>query len=193
MHTLERYFQPSEENEPADGFAEALIKSVMKAGSVAIKDPKDYEARAVLMVMSSMSHNGLMNLGKPVGMPVHTLEHALSGIYPHVAHGAGLAVIFPKWARYYAQFDVDKFDKFARNVFGLTNEDKLQNALDGINALDEYFTSLKMPKAYKDLGIEDIDIDKLVKKLTNDGTRVIGHHVKPLDQDVAYEIFKMCI
>ena len=193
MHTLERYFQPSEENEPADGFAEALIKSVMKAGSVAINDPKDYEARAVLMVMSSMSHNGLMNLGKPVGMPVHALEHALSGIYPHVAHGAGLAVIFPKWARYYAQFDVDKFDKFARNVFGLTNEDKLQNALDGINALDEYFTSLKMPKTYKDLGIEDIDIDKLVRKLTNDGTRVIGHHVKPLDQDVAYEIFKMCI
>ncbi len=193
MHTLERYFQPSTDNEPADGFAESLLRSVIKAGKVVIENPKDYEARATLMIMSSMSHNGLMNLGKPVGMPVHALEHALSGIYPHVAHGAGLAVLFPAWARYYINYDVDKFNSFAKNVFGLTNKDKLVNAKEGINKLDEFFTSIGMPKTYKDLGIENIDIDRLVKMLTNDGTRVIGHHVKPLDQDVAKEIYKMCI
>lgn len=193
MHTLERYFQPSSNNEPADGFAEALLRSVIRAGTIALNNPNDYEARSVLMLMSSLSHNGLTSIGKPVGMPVHQLEHALSGLYPHVAHGAGLAVLFPMWARYYIQYDVDKFDQFARNVFDLHNEDKLQNAKDGIDKLDEYFTSIGMPKNYKDLLIDNVDIDALVKKLTNDGTYVIGHHVKPLDKDVASIIYKMCI
>ena len=193
MHTLERYFQPSSENEPCDGFAETLLKSVIEAGPKAMENPNDYDSRAVLMLMSSLSHNGLMNIGKKPGMPVHALEHALSGVYPFVAHGAGLAVLFPMWARFYIPYDVDKFDRFARNVFNLTNEDKMQNAKDGIDKLDEFFTSLSMPKTFKDLGINDVDIDKLVKVLTQDGTRVIGHHVKPIDQDVAYSIYKMCI
>lgn len=193
MHTLERYFQPSSENEPCDGFSETLLKSVIEAGPKAMENPNDYDARAVLMLMSSLSHNGLMNIGKKPGMPVHALEHALSGVYPFVAHGAGLAVLFPKWARYYIPYDIDKFDRFARNVFNLNNEDKLQNAKDGIDKLDEFFTSLDMPKSFADLGINNVDIDKLVKVLTQDGTRVIGHHVKPIDQDVAYTIYKMCI
>ena len=71
MHTLERYFQPSSENEPADGFAEALLRSVIKAGQTVMRKPDDYESRAVLMLMSSLSHNGLTNIGKPFGMPVH--------------------------------------------------------------------------------------------------------------------------
>ena len=92
MHTLERYFQPSAQNEPADGFAEAVLRSVIKAGQKVVRNPEDYESRAVLMLMSSFSHNGLTNMGKPVAMTVHKLEHALSGMYPSIAHGAGLAV-----------------------------------------------------------------------------------------------------
>lgn len=193
MHTLERYFNPSAEIEPCDGFAEEVLRSVMKAGTIAMQDPTDYEARAVLMLMSSLSHNGLTSMGKKSSMPVHALEHVLSGLYPHVAHGAGLAVLFPMWARYYCALDVDKFDKFARNVFGLNNEDKLANAKAGVEKIDEYFTSLDMPKTLKDLGIENADIEKLVRTLTKDGTRTIGHHVKPIDHDVAYEIYSMCI
>jgi len=192
MHTLERYFQQSSDMEPADGFAEALLRNVVQAGTRVMKDPNDYDARSVLMVMSSLSHNGLMSIGKKTGMPVHKLEHALSGLYPFVAHGAGLAVLFPKWARYYIPLDTDKFDSFARNVFNLHNEDKLKNAYDGIDKLDEFFTSLNMPKTFKDLGIENVDIDELVKIMTNDGTKVIPHHVKPMDKVVAKDIYEMC-
>lgn len=193
MHTLERYFQPSAENEPCDGFAEGLIKSVIKASSIVMKNPKDYESRAVLMLMSSYSHNGLTGIGKKTSMPVHKLEHALSGLYPHVAHGGGLAVLFPMWARYYIPYDVDKFDQFARNIFGLTNEDKLQNAKDGIDKLDEFFTSLNMPKTLQGLDIENPDIDELVKIVTANGTKAVPHHIKPMDKDVAKEIYEMCI
>lgn len=193
MHTLERYFQPSAYNEPADRLAEGLLKSVIEAGRIAFNNPNDYDARATLMLMSSWSHNGLTSMGKVMGMPVHQLEHALSGIYPHVAHGAGLAVLFPAWADYYVQYDVDKFDALARNVFNLNDEDKCKNAKKGIECLRQYFKSLDMPSTYKDLKIDEVDIPKLVNTFSKNGTRVVGHHVKPMDHEVAEIIFKSCL
>lgn len=193
MHTLERYFQKSSDNEPADGFAEALLRSVVKAGRKVMEDPNDYESRAVLMLMSSYSHNGLTNLGKPKGMPVHKLEHILSGAYPSVAHAAGLSVLFPKWAKYYVEYDVDKFDSLAKNVFNLHNSDKMINALDGIKAIEEFFSSMDMPLSFKDLGLNDVDVDMLVNRLTNNGTRVVDHYIKPLDKEGAKKIYSKCL
>ena len=192
MHTIERYFQPSAENEPADGFAETLLKSVIKAGQKVIRNPEDYESRAVLMLMSSYSHNGLTNLGKPFGMPVHQLEHGLSGMYPSIAHGAGLAVLWPAWAKYYIQYDEEKFDRFARNVWGSNLPNKRDNGLQGIKLTEEFFRYIGMPSRLADFRVGVIDIDGLVNILTENGTRVVAHHVKPLDGEVARIIYDSC-
>lgn len=193
MHTMERYFQPSSENEPADGFAEALLKSVIAAGKKVMKDPQDYESRAVLMLMSSLSHNGLTNIGKKPFMPVHQLEHALSGVYPSVAHGAGLAVLFPAWAKYYVNIDTDKFDRFARNVFSLNNEDKLENAKEGIKHLEQFFKYLNMPLTFKELGIESVDIEKLINVLLDNGKKTIYHINTPINNEIARIIYTSCV
>ena len=192
MHTIERYFQPSAENEPADGFAETVLKSVIKAGQKVIRNPEDYESRAVLMLMSSYSHNGLTNLGKPFGMPVHQLEHGLSGMYPSIAHGAGLAVLWPAWAKYYIQYDEEKFDRFARNVWGSNLPNKRDNGLQGIKLTEEFFRYIGMPSRLADFRVGVIDIDGLVNILTENGTRVVAHHVKPLDGEVARIIYDSC-
>lgn len=193
MHTLERYFQPSSNNEPADGFAEAVLKSVIKAGQKVIRNPDDYESRAVLMLMSSWSHNGLTSIGKPFGMPVHQLEHALSGIYSSVAHGAGLAVLWPAWAKYYVDYEEDKFDQYARNVWGSMIPDKRKNALEGIKLTEEFFKYLGMPSRLMDFRVGAIDIEGLVNMFTNNGTRVVAHRSKPLDGEVAKTIFSSCL
>ena len=193
MHTLERYFQPSSENEPADGFAEALLRSVIKAGQKVIRYPEDYDSRAVLMLMSSLSHNGLTNIGKPFGMPVHQLEHGLSGMYKEIAHGAGLAVLWPAWANYYIDYDVDKFDQYARNVWGSELPDKRENGIKGIKLTEEFFRYLGMPSRLGDFRIGFIDVESLINLLTDNGTRVVAHHVKPLDGEVARIIYKSCL
>ena len=193
MHTMERYFQPSADLEPCDGFAESLLKSVMKAGTLVMNNPLDYEGRAVLMLMSSLSHNGLTNIGKVPYLHVHKLEHALSGVYPQVAHGAGLAVLFPAWAKVYLNYDPDKFDSFARNVFGLNNPDKIQNCKDGIKALEDYFRSIGAPLTLKELGIDNPDIDKLVDVLTDGGKKEIPHYKKPTDAKLARIIYESCV
>ena len=193
MHTLERYFHASSDNEPADGFAEALLKAVVNAAKVVVKNPTDYDARSVLMLMSSFSHNGLTSIGKKALLFVHQLEHAVSGVYPSVAHAAGLAVLFPAWAKYYVNYDTDKFDKLARNVFDLHKSNKLDNAKAGIKEIEKLFALLEMPKTFKDLGINNPDIELLTNIVTNKGARVIEHPKKNMDKEVVETIFKSCI
>ena len=193
MHTLERYFNASSDNEPADRFAEALLRSVIKAAETVVNNPTDYDARAVLMLMSSYSHNGLTSIGKGSLLYVHQLEHAVSGVYPQVAHAAGLAVLFPAWAKYYINYDLDKFDSLARNVFDLRNKNKIDNAKAGINEIEKLFAILGMPKTFKDLGIDNPDIEKLVNLITDNGDRVIKHPKKDMDKEVLTTIFKSCL
>ena len=193
MHTLERYFNESSENEPADGFAEALLRSVIKAAKKVIVNPTDYDARAVLMLMSSLSHNDLTSIGKGKMLFDHQLEHALSGVYPDVAHAAGLAVLFPAWAKYYVNYDPDKFNSLATNVFGLHKPNKLDNAKAGIAEIEKLFNLLEMPKSLKDLGVVNPDIENLANLVTDNGQKVVAHHKKDMDQEVVKAIFKSCL
>lgn len=193
MHTLERYFNGSSDNEPADGFAEALLRSVIKAAKVVIKDPTDYDSRAVLMLMSSLSHNDLTSIGKGKMLFVHQLEHAVSGVYPEVAHAAGLSVLFLGWAKYYVNYDVDKFNSLATNVFNLHKSNKIDNAKAGIQEIEKLFSLLEMPKSFKDLGINNPDFTLLTNLVTDNGNKVINHPKKNMDQDVVMTIFKSCL
>ena len=193
MHTLERYFNGSSDNEPADGFAEALLRSVIKAAKVVIKDPTDYDSRAVLMLMSSLSHNDLTSIGKGKMLFVHQLEHAVSGVYPEVAHAAGLSVLFLGWAKYYVNYDVDKFNSLATNVFNLHKSNKIDNAKAGIQEIEKLFTLLEMPKSFKDLGINNPDFTLLTNLVTDNGNKVINHPKKNMNQEVIMTIFKSCL
>ena len=193
MHTLERYFNGSSDNEPADGFAEALLRSVVKAAKVVMNNPTDYDARAVLMLMSSLSHNDLTSIGKGKMLFVHQIEHAVSGVYPEVAHAAGLAVLFPAWAKYYVNYDTDKFNSLAVNVFGIHKMNKLDNAKVGIQEIEKLFASLGMPKSFKDLGIDKVDVELLANLVTDNGNRVIAHPKKDMDKEVVKAIINSCL
>ena len=193
MHTLERYFNGSSDNEPADGFAEALLKSVIKAAKTVMDNPTDYDARAVLMLMSSLSHNDFTSIGKGKMLFVHQIEHAVSGVYPNVAHAAGLAVLFPAWAKYYVNYDTDKFASLATNVFGIHKMNKLDTAKAGIQELEKLFASLNMPKTFKDLGIDKVDVELLANLVTDNGNRVITHPKKDMDKEVVKAIINSCL
>lgn len=191
MHTLERYLQDSSENELADRFAEGLLKAVIDAGTIVMKKPDDYEARATLMLASSYSHNGITSIGKKFGMPVHQLEHALSGVYPQVSHGAGLAILYPAWAQYYLKYDYKKFAELGRKVFDISGNDEIAVAKQFLEDLEKFFASMKMPKSFRDLRIDDINYSLLIDVFSNKKTKVVPHSKKPMDYEVAEEIFKI--
>ena len=143
------------------------------------------------MLASSYSHNGITSIGKRFGMPVHQLEHALSGVYPNVSHGAGLAVLYPAWAKYYLVYDAKKFATLGRRVFNIVGDNDQLVGKQFIEELERFFRYLGVPKTYKDLGIEKVDIELLTNVFSNNRTKEVYHREKPMNYEVAEEIFKM--
>lgn len=193
MHTLERYFTRSDEYELADEFALGLLKNVIDVGLIAYNNPEDYNARARLMLAGSLSHNGYTSVGKKYLMPIHQLEHALSGKFVKVAHACGLAILFFGWARVYYQYDLDKFARLGERLFGIKEEDKEKASLKCIDAFREYFDKLGMPSRLSEVGVKEKDIEVLANLVSKEGSRVIEHHSRPLDYETAKEIYLMVL
>ena len=178
MHTLERYFSDVDDLIFTDEIALGLLKSVMIAGKRVMANPKDYNARAALMIASSYSHNGLTGLGSKMYFTVHKLEHVLSGLYDEIAHGAGLAILFPAWAKYTKDLFYDKWIKFAKTVL----DEEINNPIVAINELEEFFKSLNMPTKLEDVKVYEKDFNKFVNHGTSNNTKTIVG-VKPLNNE----------
>lgn len=194
MHTLERYFSLNGDNPLTDALAEGLLRTVVEQGKRAIRDPKDYEARAALMWAGSLSHNGLTGCGKTFMMRCHQLEHELSGAYDRVAHGAGLAVIFPAWAKYIYRYNVSRFAQYAVNVWGLPMnfEHPERTALEGIQATEAYFQSIGMPVRLSELDVDGAKFDEMAEKCTFFGKRTLPDYIE-LGKKEMLDIYRLCL
>ncbi len=190
-HTIERYFTLCPPTELTDRMAEGLLLAVIDAGRKVMQEPEDYDARGDILWASSLAHNDLTGCGRENLLAVHQLEHALSGEYDHVAHGAGLAVLYPAWARYVYREDIPRFARFARNVWGVTEADDEKAAILGIDAMAAYFAELGMPTCLRDFGVKLESLPKLARLCTYNGTRVVKSYI-PLDYETSLAIFKSC-
>lgn len=192
MHTMERYFNRSENMEMTDGISEHLLQTVMKNAKILMNEPDNYQARAEVMWAGSLSHNGLTGCGTGGGdWASHQLEHELGGMFD-VAHGAGLAAVWGSWARYVMDAAPERFAKFAVNVMGVEPEaEKIKTAQKGIEAMEDFYRALDMPVCIGDMGIElaEEQMRELAEKCSHFGKRTIGC-IKKLDQEDMYQIYK---
>ena len=161
---------------------------------MADQDPENYEARATLMWAGSLSHNDLTSAGRAFMMQVHQMEHELSGMYPQIAHGAGLSALWPSWARYVCTAWPERFAQYAVRVWNLEMnfENPMETALAGIKVTEDYFKSLDMPTNIRDLGVEPEKIDEMAEKCTNFGTRTLPG-IKELGKTEMMEIYRMAM
>lgn len=194
MHTMERYFTGGNSLALTDELAFSLLRSVKEAGTRALEKPDDYQARATLMWASSLSHNGLMAVGNDTrgDWACHQLEHELSGMFD-VAHGAGLAAIWPSWARYNIGTDPARIAKLGHNVFNVTDSGQADRDAElTIEAVEAFYRSIGMPVRISGLGINltDGDIDQLALKCTFFGKRTIGAFRK-LDGEMIRDIYTL--
>jgi alcohol dehydrogenase YqhD (iron-dependent ADH family) len=193
MHSMERYFNESDGNQLADDWALDLCKNVMIAGKKALQNPSDYDARAALMLGSSLSHDGLTGLGKKFSFVVHPLEHAVSGYKKDVTHGAGIAICYLGWAKYVYLKAPAKFAKLARKLFNITVEDDKKAAIMGVNAMKEFYLSIGMPTSLKEVGINEIDLPKLAGLASGNGTRVVGCCPQSLSEQDIEAVYRLCL
>ncbi len=176
-HIMERYFTNTRNVELTDRLCEATLRTIINNSAKVFNDPEDYNARAELMWASTIAHNGLLNTGRVGDWASHQIEHELSGIYD-IAHGAGLAIVFPAWMNYVMQHDVERFAQFASRVWGkeINPFDMEDTARQGIESLKNFFSSIGLPVRLSEAGIPDDRIDEMAEKATLDGP--LGNFVK---------------
>ena len=195
MHSMERYFDaPSDNNQLCDAFALALCHNVYVAAMNWVKDPKDYDTLAQIMLASSLSHNDLTNLGKEKApWQVHPLEMAISGYNPKITHGAGCGVVYLGWVKYIYQKEVDRFASFARAVFTLSEPNDEKAAIIGITEMERFYRHLGMPVRLGELGVTSKDLPSIVKLASGNGTRVIGNYPQSLEAKDMEAIYRLCL
>lgn len=192
MHTMERYFTNGGNMELTDALAEGLLRTVMKNAVILHTDPANYEARAEVMWAGSLSHNGLTGCGIASGdFMSHKLEHEMGGMFD-VTHGAGLAALWPSWARYVYKDCLPRFVRFARNVMGVTTDGTDEEiALKGIDAMVDLYHSIGMPASFHELGIDptDAQIDEMARRCLEASGSALGS-AKKLDLDDMIAIYR---
>ena len=191
MHTLERYFSSGDDTPLTDNIALGLLKAVYDAGKILITDPYNYDARATIMWANSLSHNGLNGVGRNYIMSVHQLEHELSGMYDEISHGAGLAVLWPAWAKIAYKAEIGRFSRYAYEVIGITKtNDSIADILKAIEETQNYFISLGMPKSLRELNVKESSLEELAYNTMFKGKRVLEDIIK-VDYEMAYKILKL--
>ena len=189
-HLLEGYFNNREPESPLqDRLVEGIMKTVMESTEIILKDPQNYNARANIMWSATLAFNGLTTAGMGlIGYPAHMMEHSLSAIYD-IAHGAGLSVILPGWMGYAVKNNPAKFARLGRKIFGITEADDMNAAVQGIYCLKHWFASIGSPTSLKEAGIPDSDIDRIAE---NSAALAKLWGLKDYTREVIVEVLRLC-
>ncbi len=164
-HLFEVYFSAPSDNNLSDDLAEAIMKNIKTNLAIALDNPYDYSARANLMWDGSMALNGITKLSKRQDWETHQIEHAMSAFFD-IPHGAGLAVVHPNYMRYTYKYGIEKYVRFAKNVWGVDGTGKTDDeiAMEGIRATHDYFKSIGAPTTLSEVGISKDSADMIVSR-----------------------------
>lgn len=192
-HLLERFFDDMGAVPVTDNLCLSLMKTIRAQAPRVLIDPFNYDARANIMWAGMLCHQGLAGVGRHEDWATHGLEHELSALYPEIAHGAGLAVMFPAWMEFVYDANPARFAYYGNEVFGLVPTGDIE--ADALSAIDEtrmFFGSLGMPLTLDELGVEEGDIEKMIPTLRENKGEVFGSF-KKLTMDDAREIYRSAL
>lgn len=186
-HLMEQYFSDQGAN-TTDYVIESLLKSSIDNLRIALKTPNDYEARSNIMWNATLALNTITGLSKTQDWQVHMIEHQL-GAYTDCAHGMGLAAVSLPYYRLIYKFGLDKFVRFATEVWGVTTENKTkeQIALEGIDALEAFTKECGIVTSLKELGATKDMLPKIAES-----TIIIGNGYKKLTTEEVLNILEDC-
>ena len=191
-HLLEQYLYEDDTCTVSDEMMLGLMRSVVQWGPVAVREPENYDARANLMLASTLAMNGLVGAGHDQNWVTHMLEHAVSAVWPNVAHGAGMACLLPCYLKQIAAYDnTGKLARFAVSVFGV--EQGGDAAAKAGNALRSFCTELGLPATLQELiGAEptEEELQTVVSKSLPWGPMQAGGYPDFAEEDVQ-ALFKL--
>ena len=184
-HICEQYFSGEDDN-TSDYIAEGLMRSLLHSSRAAIKDMHDYEARSNIMWTATWALNTLIACGKSTDWMVHMLGQAV-GAYTDATHGMTLAAVSLPYYRHIMPYGLEKFKRFAVNVWGVDQADKSdeQVAKEGLAAMEKWMNELGLVTKISSLGANEEMIEGIA-----DAVLVMKGGYKVLDRGEIVEILK---
>ncbi len=184
-HICEQYFSGEDDN-TSDYLAEGLMKSVIHSSLIAIEDPENYEARSNIMWSATWALNTLISRGKSTDWMVHMLGQS-AGAYTDATHGMTLAAVSLPYYRHIMPYGLQKFKRFATEVWGVDREGKTDEEIAeaGLEAMEGWMKKLGVAMKLSDLGATEDMIDGIA-----DGTIILDGGYKVLNRDEIVEILK---
>lgn len=187
-HICEQYFSGEDDN-TSDYISEGLMRSVIHASRSANENPQDYEARSNLMWAATWALNTLVSRGKSTDWMVHMLGQSV-GAYTDATHGMTLAAVSLPYYRHILPYGVQKFKRFAVNVWDVNPEGKTdeQIAGEGLAAMESWMKELGLIMNISELGATEDMIEGIA-----DGTLIMPGGYKVLDREEIVNILKECL
>ena len=158
-HIVEPYFNHTAEyNSISLNIADGILKTLKTECENILKEPENYNFRANHMWAITVAFNGLVRAGLGRSeFPNHAIEHAISGLFPEVAHGAGLAVVMPAWMRFVKEEKRDLLIRFSANLFGKN----IASPDEAVTLFKTWLSSIGAPVSLKEIGVGKEDIPEI--------------------------------
>ena len=184
-HICEQYFSGEDDN-TSDYIAEGLMRSVINASRIAVKDPEDYEARSNLMWCATWALNTLIAMGKTTDWEVHMIGQAI-GAYTDATHGMTLSAVSLPYYRHILPYGLPKFARFTKEVWGIRTDGMTeQEAVEaGLDAMESWMKEIGVVLSAKELGVTEDMIDGIA-----DATFLLDGGYKTLTKEEVIEIVK---
>ncbi|MCA0120091.1 MULTISPECIES: iron-containing alcohol dehydrogenase [Bacillus] len=161
-HVFEQYFHNVKNTPLQDRMCFAVLQTVIETAPKLLEDLQNYEHRETILYAGTIALNGTLQMGYFGDWASHTIEHAVSAVYD-IPHAGGLAILFPNWMRHTLDHNVERFKNLMLNMFDIETEGKSDRdiALEGINKLSAFWTSLGAPSRLADYDIGEDQLDKI--------------------------------
>ena len=192
-HAMETYFGRSDRDNVSDEVALAVMRSTVVNMRTLLKDLNDYTARSNLMWTSAMAENGILKVGRPTDFECHQMEHQL-GAYTDCNHGQGLAVLHPAYYRRIYPSAVSKFARFARSVWGISDQGRSEEELAqaGIQALSDFIVECGLPTRLSQLRSKTEITPELLRQVA-DSTNLLPNGPRQLTHDEINDLLIECL
>ncbi|MBQ7544756.1 MAG: iron-containing alcohol dehydrogenase [Synergistaceae bacterium] len=184
-HIMEQYFSGTDDN-TSDYLAEGLMKSLVHSSRIAVKNPKDYEARSNIMWTATWALNTLIGRAKTQDWMVHMIGQSV-GAYTNATHGMTLSAVSLAYYRHIMNDGLAKFARFAVNVWGVNPDGKSEAQLadEGLKALEGWMREIGVVLSLKELGVTPEMYDGIA-----DGTFILDGGYRKLTREEVIEILK---
>ncbi|MGE7169620.1 iron-containing alcohol dehydrogenase [Bacillus altitudinis] len=161
-HVFEQYFHNVKNTPLQDRMCFAVLQTVIETAPKLLEDLQNYEHRETILYAGTIALNGTLQMGYFGDWASHTIEHAVSAVYD-IPHAGGLAILFPNWMRHTLDHNVERFKNLMLNMFDIETEGKSDRdiALEGIDKLSAFWTSIGAPSRLADYDIGEDQLDKI--------------------------------